>query len=231
MPTVHRVRIMPAKKALTPSRFCRTQYASCSALSRMTCCARNCIWVILRQKLESFFGSAYKSGYAALNISSASCGMRGSCLCASIRKAATSSDGALTMPSKMDACMGSSQPSPSIRLTLSPHDGFRKHIVHLESAVYSAPCVLCPWASSRSHVPSTKRPRRSTLNILLGTESMPTIPSPHPRLSPVTNINGLNKNRYKNRSRNNCNRVLEPVRNSKDSSTFFSSIKPANFSV
>ncbi len=197
----------------------------------MTCCARNCIWVILRQKLESLFGSAYKSGYVSLNISSASCGMRGSCLCASIRKAATSSNGALTIPSKMEACMGSSQPSPSICLTLSPHDGFRKRIVHLERAVYSAPCVLCPWASLRFHFPSTKRPRRRTLNIRLGTEPMPTIPSPHPRLSPVTNINGLNMNRCKNRNTNNCNRVLEPVRNSKDSATFFSNINSSNFSV
>ena len=164
-----------------------------------------------------------------MNTSSASCGMRGSFLSASIRKFPISSDGALTMPSKIEACMGSSQPSPSISLTLSPHRGFRKRIDHLESE-YSAPFVLCPRASLRDHVPPTKMTLRSTLSILLGIEPMPTIRSPHSRLSPITNIRGLNKKRCKNFNRNNCRSVLEPVSNSNVSATFLSSIKSANLS-
>ena len=157
-------------------------------------------------------------------MSSASCGMRGSFLSARVRKAAISSDGALTMPSKIEACMGSSQPSPIICLTLSPHNGFIKRIDHSES-VYSAPSVLCPWTSLRDHDPPTKRIRRSTLSIRLGIEPIPTIRSPHSRLSPITNIRGLNKKRCKNFNKNICTRVLEPVNISKVSATFLSSIK------
>ena len=57
---------------------------------------------------------------------------------------------------------------------------------------------------------------------------MPTVRSPHSRLAPIINIRGLNKKRCANLKRNSCTRLLEPVRNSKDSATLFSSLRSWN---
>ena len=146
----------------------------------MTCFARNCIWSILRAKLVSRFGSLWRAGYTVLNTRSASCGMRASFLSASIRKDARSSGIAFTIPSRMAESMGPSHPSPSIRFTLSAQFGFSMHRDHRDR-LYSAPSVLCPWASLRDHFPPTRIriPRRRTANILLGIPSIPPMRSPH----------------------------------------------------
>ena len=144
---------------------------------------------------------------------------------ASILKPSSSFRPALAAPSRMERCMAPSHPSsPSIRFTMGSEFGFRKGIDRLAS-VTSSPFDLCPWARLCVHVPPTKRPRRSTINIPLGIEPMPTVRSAHSRLSPIINIAGLNTTRCANLKRNSCTRLRVPVRNSKDSATLFSSLK------
>ena len=131
----------------------------------------------------------------------------------------------------MAARMGSSQSSPSILLTLSPHFGFSRRTDPLDS-LNSAPLVLCACASLRDHVPptATKKARRRAANILLGIPAAPPVRSPHSLSALVNAMSGSNMKRWRNATRNSWNRVLEPVRNSNDSATFFSSIKSLKFS-
>ena len=228
MLSVHDNLDMPATNCRRPCRPCRAAFARLSAVSSMTCLATNCIWSILRATLVSRLGSASKAFMPgnSQTIRRVSCGIIGSVLRASCLKRSSICGPASTIPLRRAARMGSSQSSPSILLTLSPHFGFSRRTDPLDS-LYSEPLVLCVCASLRDHVPptATKKARRRAANILLGIPAAPPVRSPHSLSALVNAMSGLNMKRWRNATRNSWNRVLEPVRNSNDSATFFSSIK------